>query len=905
MTSHENEEKDQLMPTNNINKSKISIVVPTLNEEENIAPLLQRIFAATAGQRFETEVIIVDDGSTDGTRDRVKSWSRDYPVRLLAREPEGGLAGAVLAGARAAVGEIVVVMDADLSHPPERVPDLAGPVLNNEADMVVGSRYVAGGTTPDWPWHRRLMSRGASGLAWPIVDVRDPMSGFFAVQRERFLQAAPEASGYKIGLEVIVAGGESLRVTEIPIEFKDRQHGRSKLGTEVIFAYLDRLCSLAGGAVSPRTSIRFALVGLMGMTLDIACFQVMIHADYALAAAHIMGFVAATLFNYSLNAHWSFKETAQMSRGDGWRRYLHFLLVALLALLLRGAVLGTLVDVNGWSPQLAIIAAVGAAAIVNYFGSAFFIFPLRDSGCSPAMRWRVASIGVICYLVLLRLFYLGLPDLLVEEAYYWNYAQHPALSYLDHPPMVAWLIWLGTAVLGNSELGVRIGAFICWFVTAFFVYRSSLDLFDKSTALRAVLLIAVLPIFFFTGFVMTPDAPLMACWAGAVYFFQRALLKESRRAWWGIGTCLGLGMLSKYTIALLGLSALIYILYDRQSRRWMMRWEPYAAVLLALCLFSPVLIWNARGDWASFTFQTVHRLNASPEFGLPLLAGSLLLLLTPTGLENALFSFWPRTWGKTYIKESIDENSQTAFADHRQLFSVIFTFVPLSVFIAFSLRHDPKLNWAGPLWLAAVPLLARDMIPNGASRYVGLRSLARRLWAPTILTTMLIYGVTFHYITLGFPGIPYPNRFRYVGWKELGRQVEHIEDDLEIRTGEEPLVIGMDKYNVASQLAFYRTIAEEDQRSHIEREGILKTTGRHLFGGNSLMYEYWFDRKDAVGKNIIMVSDTPDSLSRPSIANYYKRLDPIQTIVIHSKSLTKATFFYRIGYGYYDSYQLK
>jgi dolichol-phosphate mannosyltransferase len=881
------------MTNNCTNHPRVSIVVPTLNEAENIDPLLHRLFVTTACERFDAELIIVDDGSIDGTRERAKAWMQDHPVRLLAREPDGGLAGAVLAGARETRGEVVVVMDADLSHPPDRVPDLVDPVLDNEADMVVGSRWTAGGMTPDWPWHRRLMSRLASWLAWPLVDVRDPMSGFFAVRREHLLQAAPEASGYKIGLEVIVAGGESLRVIEVPIEFTDRKHGQSKLGTEPIFAYLDRLRSLAGGAVSTRTSLRFALVGLMGMAIDITCFQVMIHVGFTLAAAHIMGFVAATLFNCGLNAHWSFGRSARMSHEAGWHRYIRFLLVALLALLLRGALLGTLVQINGWPPQLAIIAAVGAAAVVNYFGSAFFVFPLRDDESDPTMRWCVASVGVIAYLVLLRLFYLGLPNLLVEEAYYWNYAQHPALSYLDHPPMVAWLIWLGTAILGNNEIGVRAGAFICWFITGYFAYRTSVDLFDKSVAFRAVLLVAVLPIFFFTGFFMTPDAPLMACWAGAVYFFQRALLKQSRRAWWGVGVCLGFGLLSKYTIALLGPSALIYILSDRQSRRWLVRPEPYVAALCALCLFTPVLIWNAREEWASFAFQTVGRLNTTPEFGLHLLAAALLLLLTPIGLGNAILSFLPKAWSEPCLNGTVDENIQSASVDRRRLFSMIFTLVPLSVFIAFSLRHDPKLNWAGPLWLSAIPPLARDMIPYGAVQRVGLQAWCKRLWAPTILSTMLIYGVAFHYVTLGFPGFPYPNSFKLVGWKELGKQIEAIEDDVESRTGEEPLVVGMDKYNISSQLSFYRTIAEDKPR-----EGVLTTVGRHLFGENSLMYERWFNAKRGVGKTVIMVDDHTDTLSRPSITDSFERLDPIQPIVIRSDSGIKRTFFYRVGYGY-------
>ena len=191
----------------------------------------------------------------------------------------------------------------------------------------------------------------------------------------------------------------------------------------------------------------------------------------------------------------------------------------------------------------------------------------------------MAAIGLIGYTVLLRLVYLGLPDLLPEEAYYWNYAQHLDLGYLDHPPMVAWLIGLGTAVFGDTEFGVRIGAFLCWFVTAGFCFALARDLFGKGTALVTVMLAAVLPFFFLFGFFTTPDAPLTACWAGALFFLERALLAGRARAWWGAGICLGLGMLSKYTIVLLAPATLAFLLLDRPSRRWLRRPEPYLAAL--------------------------------------------------------------------------------------------------------------------------------------------------------------------------------------------------------------------------------------------------------------------------------------------------------------------------------------
>jgi dolichol-phosphate mannosyltransferase len=215
----------------------VSIVVPTLNEAENIEPLVAQIRAAVPSCR---EIIFVDDRSTDGTAARVRALSEMSPVRLVEREtPTLGLSGAVIAGARAASGEILVVMDADLSHPPEQIMNLAQPVVDGDADMVIGSRYINGGTTPGWPLYRRAMSRLAAALAYPLTGVHDSMCGFFAIRRARLLELAPQATGFKIAFEAIVSGGRDLRVLEVPIAFRDRRRGTSKMsfGVAVVFGF--------------------------------------------------------------------------------------------------------------------------------------------------------------------------------------------------------------------------------------------------------------------------------------------------------------------------------------------------------------------------------------------------------------------------------------------------------------------------------------------------------------------------------------------------------------------------------------------------------------------------------------------------------------------------------------------
>jgi len=210
----------------------ISLVIPTLNEVDNIEPLLSRIAQC---RPIPDEIIFVDDRSTDGTRERLRCEA----VELIERDhPSFGLAGAVLAGARVAKGEWLVVMDADLSHPPERIGDLLQPLFDGRADIVIGSRYVKGGSTPGWPLWRKIISRVAAALAYPLTGVHDSLGGFFAMPTRLLLETAPDATGFKIAFEVMVQGGKNLRVLELPIVFCNRTRGTSKmrLGVALLFA---------------------------------------------------------------------------------------------------------------------------------------------------------------------------------------------------------------------------------------------------------------------------------------------------------------------------------------------------------------------------------------------------------------------------------------------------------------------------------------------------------------------------------------------------------------------------------------------------------------------------------------------------------------------------------------------
>lgn len=249
---------------------ELSIIVPTLNEAPNLRPLVERL-SAVAGENYE--IIIVDDNSRDGTGDVVRDLSQQYPVKLVVREhPKDGLAGAVLQGFRAATGRVLVVIDADLQHPPEKVPELVHR-LDSGSDFAIGSRYAAGGSTAErWGALRKINSRAATALARPFAGrVSDPMSGFFALRRETLDRAQRLTPlGYKIGLE-LMCKCRVQNVAEVPIHFGTRNAGHSKLTLREQFTYLEHLSRLYDFSF-PRASpiAKFAVVTSLAWAIGAA-----------------------------------------------------------------------------------------------------------------------------------------------------------------------------------------------------------------------------------------------------------------------------------------------------------------------------------------------------------------------------------------------------------------------------------------------------------------------------------------------------------------------------------------------------------------------------------------------------------------------------------------------------------
>ena len=353
----------------------VSIVVPTLREASNLPALAERIRSAMTGIGVEWELIVVDDDSGDGTEAVVADLARRMPVRVrIRRQVPRDLSRSVLLGFTLARLDRLVVLDADLSHPPERIPDLLA-ALEGGCDMAVGSRYVPGGRLErGWSLWNLLNSRVATLLAKPLTDCNDPMAGFFAVRREALPD--PESLdpvGYKIGLELMVRG--RLRVAEVPIVFANRGKGSSKTNWRQranTMRHLRRLYAYRFGSLA--RAISFGLVGTSGLAVDTAFYIGLQAIGLEHRAARFLSFWPAVSWNWLLNRRLTFRDRPRQDRMKEWARFVGSSLIGLTASFGSYAALTSLWDVFDQYRLVAFACGIAVGSVCNFLVATAYVF---------------------------------------------------------------------------------------------------------------------------------------------------------------------------------------------------------------------------------------------------------------------------------------------------------------------------------------------------------------------------------------------------------------------------------------------------------------------------------------------------------------------------------------------------
>lgn len=443
----------------------------------------------------------------------------------------------------------------------------------------------------------------------------------------------------------------------------------------------------------------------------------------------------------------------------------------------------------------------------------------------------------------------ALLPLMHQEAYYWMYAQHPSLSYFDHPPMVAWVIGMGTSIFGDTEFGVRVITGLFMLLNGGLMYAFAREWWGREIALAAAALMEVAPVYYGIGLLATMDAMLLTFWLVGLVGFSMAVRRGTTWAWYLCGFGLGGALLSKYTGIFLVPGVGLLLLWHKPWRKYLTSPHPYLAVLLGLLMFSPVLLWNWQHDWASFRFQFLSRFESderSRRHTLLEFLGTQVGVGTPIVIGGFAVILY-----RGIFRQRLSAREKMALA-----FSVALLLSVAKKAWAYPVHID----WAAPAYLSFMP----GALQIAAVRIRAGRAWPRLLWrqgaATLTLQVCVVIDIALIFFLIAVQ--PRTHTFRLFGpWDQLAARVEQYEDALETRTGAEPLIIVDGKYELASLMAFYRNrVRPEDHPAQM-------TVNQVAFGDTALGYAYWTDRQSWRGKDCIFVDVGSDP--GPRLAGWF------------------------------------
>ena len=374
-------------------KPHISIIIPTYNESQNILKILKSL-SDIFPKNILTEAIVVDDNSPDGTGKIVDDYLKNvkkiagYTINIIHRTTKNGLSSAILSGIQRATGDTIVVMDSDLSHPPQIIPKMIETLKKYQCDMVVASRYITGGQINGWNKRRKFLSKIATIIAKKCLNVKtnDPMSGFFAFRKVILQGLNFDAIGFKILLEILVKK-KGLNVKEIPYTFQNRTFGSSKLDFFTIIDYLKSVWKLYRSNTleennEKRNSVkffskasRFYTIGTLGFVIN---YLVTLMFSGGIAEiwylhANILGIIASMTSNFVLNKWWTFGDR-NFSFKKTISQYSKFLMFSSLGALVQLGVVFSLVDHYSWVYTTALGVGVLTGASSNFILNKKFTF---------------------------------------------------------------------------------------------------------------------------------------------------------------------------------------------------------------------------------------------------------------------------------------------------------------------------------------------------------------------------------------------------------------------------------------------------------------------------------------------------------------------------------------------------
>lgn len=482
------------------------------------------------------------------------------------------------------------------------------------------------------------------------------------------------------------------------------------------------------------------------------------------------------------------------------------------------------------------------------------------------------------FLLAFRLAYVAFSPLQLspEEAYYWNYSQHPDLSYYDHPPMVAWIIYVFTGIFGHNEFGVRVGAVILSLGLTYLVYLIGKELYDSKTGLYSALLINLGMVFMVYSTGITPDSPLFFFWALSTYVFLKAVRSQPKGCWLLLGVALGCAYLSKYTAVFLPVSFGLFLLICRSGWK---KWRGFLfSVVISAALFSPVIIWNFRTNFASFLFQTSNRLN--PGGGLSFSIPEFLRALMMQAIFMSPFIFIAMLFVLVLSSVRLIKKDTEYFFEDK--FLLTMTLPTVLFFYGVAFFTWVKLNWPTPAYITALILLARyypDVIRR--SKKIGKKFALG--YAYFAVGFALLMGIIV-YIQPIYPEIlPELSRANTMyGWKKMSQKAIKIRETMSDPEKTFPVGHG---YQIASELQFYGFVDEEVYSSNV-------------LGETALAFDFWQNPEKMKGRDAVVVAGDFVEFSPDRLREHFEKVQQEEPLKIEIAGVELRTFRYYRCYNY-------
>jgi undecaprenyl-diphosphatase len=482
-------------------------------------------------------------------------------------------------------------------------------------------------------------------------------------------------------------------------------------------------------------------------------------------------------------------------------------------------------------PGDVVIGALLGTAVAFVIIGLFRYASLKDK-TKPHLTLLFSSLFVIS---VFRIYYIlhGPLDLSPDEAHYWEWSRRLDLSYYSKGPMIAYLIYVGTSIFGDTVFGIRIMAVIFSALSSIYMFKLVNHMYPQQTesngqivALSSALLLQVIPLFAPFGVIFTIDSPFVFFWILSLYIFWKAinrnalsvigngLKQDTHRAssithyghWFLLGISIGLGLLTKYTMAFFYVCVFLFLLFS--EKRYLLKTvKPYLALVISLVVFSPVIIWNFQHDWLTIrhTAGQAHVLEGLTisfksfvEF-----FGSQIGIITPIIFAMMLYALF-KTWAIDRRQKTEEKNLAT---DHRLLatkFLRYFSIPVIGFFLLKSIHGKVQPNWAMTGYITGIIAFTKYFIPGDRRQKTEDRQKIKLITGYWLLATgiglALFVTVIAHYPAVVKLPLKLDPSSRLRGWKELGMEVSRIYDSMKNK-GE--VLIFSDRYQVSSELAFY------------------------------------------------------------------------------------------------------